>query len=163
MKFFKNIPLFFFVCLLVAACEKKPAAPEHPTGFWEYSGDLPDGRAAVVMRVTVAADGPFVRCVGFAAPDQELTPEMYAGLQEKLEQHFAAIPEMLMRYEGGIFYGIGDVYEGKKFLKYVEGDDTMVSQQPESQGVVLRRVEQFTPIKFSRFEEKNDAPAPQAP
>ncbi|MFV0337356.1 MAG: hypothetical protein ACK5LK_03830 [Chthoniobacterales bacterium] len=149
----RKISFLFFTLFLLLACEKKPASPVYPKGLWEYSGDLPNGRE-VVFRVTVAEDLPFVRSIGFAAPNQEFTPELYAQFQKKLEQHFAGIPEMLMRYEGNIFYGIGDVHEGKEFLKYVEEDDTMISLQEASKGLVLRRVEKFTPIAFPRLEEK---------
>jgi len=142
-------------------CQRKPAAPSYPTGLWEYLGPLQDGRE-VVYRVTVEP-GPFVRDLGYAAPNQPLSVEAYSRLPAQLEKAFVETPEMMMRFENGRFHGIGSDFDGEVFLELDPATGALISRRGLTSGIVLKPVTAFSPFAFPEFARRLETPTSTEP
>jgi hypothetical protein len=140
--------------LSVMGCRRAEHVPGYPVGFWEYQGELEDGRQ-IAMRVSID-HGPFVRGIGFVAPVRPLSEKAYTQLVQQLENAYANVPEMLMRYDNGSFYGIGSDFDGDLFYEWSPGDSRLVAHHGEAAGVVLEKVEIFRPIAFPHYERAFD-------
>ncbi len=142
--------------VLLAACDPladaPPLSPGPPPilGRWEYIGPLPDGSEGTV-RVQIV-EGPFMRYIGYRGPSGPLTAENYAKLCQGLEAAWSTHPELLVRWDGQAYIGLGGPTDGKVFFHYRAEDGTLLSEHPDTTGITLRPVSEFSPVRFPAFE-----------
>lgn len=141
--------------LVLAACHSEP--PKPPRGYWELRGESTKGLEAI-FRLSVDS-GPFIRYLGMAPPPGKLMAKAeYEEMLEKFNRYWISLPEMLTKYDHGKFIGIGGEVDGKVMFEYVPATQEILSHQPGSEGLKLKRVTYFEPLAFPKFE-KNSAKA----
>lgn len=153
---------FLAILLILPACDPldKPAAPPNNIpppilGLWEYTGPLPDGSEGAV-RVQIV-EGPFMRYIGYRVPSGPLSRENYALLLRGLEAAWPNHPELLVHWNGSDFSAIGGPYDGRIFFSR-QPDDSLISHHPDTEGVTLRKVPAFSPIRFPSYEAAQPTP-----
>jgi len=138
--------------ILLAACKSEP--PKPPRGYWELRGDANNGLEAI-FRLSVDG-GPFIRYLGMAPPPGKLmTHKEYQQMLGSFDRYWVSLPEMLTKYDNGKFIGIGSLQDGKVMFEYNPKTQEILSHQPGSEGLWLKRVTFFEPLKFPKFEEKS--------
>jgi len=151
-KTIKRLIILALAGLFVSACKPEPA--KAPRGYWEYRGQSTNGIEAI-FRLSVDG-GPFIRYLGTAPPPGQLmTRAQYEEMLKKFDQYWLSMPEMLTKYDNGKFIGIGGQVEGNLMFEYDPATQEIISHQPGSGGLRLKRVAFFEPMAFPEFEKKS--------
>ena len=136
---------------LLAGC--KPEPPKAPRGYWEYRGETPGGYESVI-RLSVDG-GPFVRFFGCAPPPGKLKSKAeYDKLLKQFNAYWIKLPEMLTRFENNQFIGNGGEIEGAKLFEYDPATQEIITFQKGTEGLRLKRVTHFSPLKFPQYEKR---------
>jgi hypothetical protein len=159
-----KIAPFLLCVILLAACDPLADAPPLSPGpspilgRWEYIGPLPDGTEATV-RVQIV-EGPFMRYIGYRGPSGPLSAENYARLRQGLEDAWPQHPELLVRWDGSAFFGLGGPTDGQVFFRHQPENNTLLSEHPDTAGITLQPVAEFSPIRFPSYEVIYERPSP---
>jgi hypothetical protein len=144
-----RVVLSLFLFVMAGGCQPSADEASPPLGRWEFLGQLPDGREAVVRAEIV--EGPFLRYLGFHAPGVPVSRETLAEVKENAEAFWSRAPEMLVQFDGENFLWRGGDFDGQMLLQVTP--DGLISHRADTPGVLLSPVQEFSPLHFPLYEQ----------